>query len=53
MAPLRGEKTLAELPQQFDVHPNQIAQPHGQLLNGAAGMLNSEVRPELPRSRST
>jgi transposase-like protein len=32
LAAIRGEKTLTELAQQFDVHPNQITQWRGQLL---------------------
>ena len=37
LAAIKGEKTLAELAQQFDVHPNQITQWRSQLLDGAAG----------------
>ena len=37
LAAVKGDKTLAELAQQFDIHPNQITQWKAQLLDGAAG----------------
>jgi transposase-like protein len=37
LAAVRGDKTLAELAQHFDIHPNQITQWKAQLLDGAAG----------------
>ena len=42
LAALKGDKTLADLAQQFDVHPNQITQ--WQLQEGAAGVFGSEAR---------
>ena len=38
LAAVKGEKTLAELAEQFDLHPNQITQWKSQLQEGAAGV---------------
>ncbi len=42
LAALKGDKTLPELSQQFDVHPNQITQWKAQLLERAAEIFNTE-----------
>ena len=41
LAAIKGEKTLAELAQLFDVHPNQITTWKAQLLDGAAAVFGS------------
>jgi transposase len=41
LAAIKGDKTLAELAQLFDVHPNQITTWRGQLLEGAAGVFGA------------
>ncbi len=41
---LKGDKTQADLAQQFDVHTNQITQWKAQLQEGAAGVFGSEAR---------
>jgi len=46
LAAIKGELTLADLAQQFDVHPNQITQWKTQLLERAAGVFGSESRSE-------
>ena len=48
LAAVRGEQTLGELAQQFDVHPNQIKQWKDQLLEGAAGVFGREGKSPLP-----
>ena len=42
LAAIKGEKTLTELAQQFDVHPNQITQWRSQLLEGTMDVFGSE-----------
>lgn len=42
LAAIKGEKTLAELAQQFDVHPNQITTWRSPLLDGAAGVFGQD-----------
>lgn len=42
LAALKGDKTLSELAQQFDVHPNQITEWKSRLQEGAAGVFGEE-----------
>jgi transposase len=45
LAALKGDKTLAELAQHFDVHVNQITNWKTQLLDGAAGVFSAGGAP--------
>ena len=44
LAAIKGDRTLTQLAEQFDVHPNQITAWKAQLLDGAAGLFGSESR---------
>ena len=46
LAAIKGERTLAELAQQFDVHPNQITQWRSQLLEGASAVFGADGKSE-------
>ena len=49
LAAVKGEKTLAELAQQYDVHPNLINQWRARLLEGAAaGVFGTEPASSEP-----
>jgi transposase len=48
LAAIKGEKTLAELAQQYDVHPNQITAWKAQVLDGAAGLFAAGAAEAAP-----
>jgi transposase-like protein len=48
LATIRGEKTLAELAEQFDGHANQITSWRTQLLEGAAEVFGGDGKGEAP-----
>jgi transposase len=41
LAAIKGEKTLADLAQLYDVHPTQVTAWKAQLLEGASGLFGS------------
>ena len=46
VAAIKGEKTMIELAQEFDVHPNQIKQWRDKLLEGATGVFGEAPKAE-------
>ena len=46
VAAIKGEQTLIELAQDFDLHPNQIKQWRDQLLQGATGVFGDRMKAE-------
>ena len=48
LAAIKGEKTVSELVQLFDVHPNQITQWKSQLQEGAAAVFGSGAAVAAP-----
>lgn len=50
LAALKGDKTLAELAQQFDVHPNQITDWKTRLQEGTAGAVATVAGDAMRRS---
>ena len=46
LAAIKADKTLTELAEQFDVHPNQITTWRTQLLEEAADVFGDEKQPD-------
>jgi transposase len=56
LAAIKGDRTLAELAEQFDVHPNQITSWKAQLEGGAADVFgpgNGAAQPATKQAAST
>jgi transposase len=49
LAALKGEKTLTELAEQYEIHPNQITQWKAQLLEGAEGVFGGSKDTETSK----
>jgi len=52
LAAMKGERTIAEIAQQYEVHPNQVADWKRQLLENASAVFDgkgsaSKVEPDL------
>ena len=46
LAALKGDETLAQLAERFDLHPNQITQWRSQLLEGSTEVFSSGAPPK-------
>ena len=50
IAAIKGDRTLVQLAEQYDIHPNQISSWKDQLLEGAAEVfaMSPSARPSTP-----
>jgi len=48
LAAIKGDRTLAQLAEHFDVHPNQITTWKAQLEGGASDVFGSDTAPSTP-----
>jgi len=48
LAAIRGDKTLVELAEQYDVHPNQISDWKQQMLDGASTVFDGARKGKEP-----
>ena len=48
LAAIKGDRTLTQLSDQYDIHVNQITTWKDQLLQGAAGRFGARTKPSVP-----